>query len=45
METILTNPNELEYLKGLVKLARKHKDEETQRVIHITAVLTVPTIK
>jgi len=45
LETILTIPNELEYLKGLVKLARKHKDEETEQVIHITTVLITPTIK
>jgi hypothetical protein len=28
LEIILRNPNELEYLKGLVKLARRYKDEE-----------------
>jgi hypothetical protein len=29
-ETILTIPRELEYLEGLLKLAKKHKDEKTQ---------------
>jgi hypothetical protein len=29
-ETILTIPRELEYLEGLLKLAKKHKNEKTQ---------------
>jgi len=29
-ETILTIPRELEYLEGLLKLAKRHKDEKTQ---------------
>jgi hypothetical protein len=45
LETISTIPNELKYLKRLVKLSRKHKDEETKQVTHITTVLIVPTIK
>jgi predicted aspartyl protease len=45
METILNVPNELEYFEGLVKLAKKRKDEETQQVTHITTVFIVPTIK
>jgi len=31
METILTIPRKLEYLEGLVKLARRKKDAEGQR--------------
>jgi hypothetical protein len=28
-ETILTIPKKLEYLEGLLKLAKRHKDEQT----------------
>jgi hypothetical protein len=31
METIMRVPGELEYLEGLVKLARRKKDEEIRR--------------
>jgi hypothetical protein len=45
LETILTILNELEYLEGLVKLARRWKDEETQQVMHISSIDVIPTIK
>lgn len=38
LETILTIPGELEYLEGLVKLARKWKDEKTQQVMYISSI-------
>jgi hypothetical protein len=44
-ETILIIPGELEYLEGLVKLAKRWKDEKTQQVIHVSVVTTIPTIK
>jgi predicted aspartyl protease len=43
METILVFPGELEYLEGLVKLARRRKDAEGQRnqiaTVHSTPVI------
>ncbi len=45
LETIIIVLSEFKYLEGLVKLAKKHKDEETQQVIHIVAIHVVPTIK
>jgi hypothetical protein len=44
-ETILIILVELECLEGLVKLAKRCKDEKTQQVIHIVAIHVVPTIK
>jgi hypothetical protein len=45
LETVLTVPGELDYLEGLVKLARRCKDEKKKQVIHIVVVHVVPTIK
>ncbi len=45
LEIILNVYSGLEYLEGLVKLARKCKDEENQQVTHIAIILIVPTIK
>jgi hypothetical protein len=42
LETILTIPSELEYLEGLVKLTRKHKDEKVQ---HVAQVVIAPRCK
>jgi hypothetical protein len=42
LETILNVPSELEYLEGLVKLAIKHKDEETQQVTLLHFLLYPP---
>lgn len=44
-ETILIIPGELEYLEGLVKLAKRRKDEKTQQVTHISLVDAIPAIK
>jgi len=38
-ETILTIPRELEYPKGLLKLAKRHKDEKTQQATNIATIL------
>jgi len=43
LETIMTIPNELEYLKGLVKLAKSHKDEEAQQVTHVAIPILLIT--
>jgi hypothetical protein len=45
LETILKIPNELEYLKGLVKLARRHKDEKAKQFAHVAVVSVLPIIK
>jgi predicted aspartyl protease len=44
METILIIPGKLEYLKGLVKLARRRKDVEGQRN-QVTAIHSTPAIR
>ncbi len=44
METILIILGELEYLEGLVKLARRKKDVE-RHMNHVTAIHTTPTIR
>jgi hypothetical protein len=38
-EIILTIPRELEYLEGLLKLAKRHKDEKTQQSTNIATIL------
>jgi hypothetical protein len=45
LETTLIVLSELKYLEGLVKLAKRRKDEETQQIIHIVAIPILPTIK
>jgi len=45
LEKFLIILGELQYLEGLVKLAKRWKDEEAQQVIHIFVVTTIPTIK
>jgi hypothetical protein len=45
LETIMTILNELEYLQGLVKLAKRHKYEEVQQVAHVVAIPILLTIK
>jgi hypothetical protein len=42
LETILTIPSELEYLEGLMKLTKKHKDEKMQ---HVAQVAITPGCK
>jgi predicted aspartyl protease len=42
METILIIPKELEYLEGLVKLARRKKDAEGQN--QVVAIRSTPTM-
>jgi hypothetical protein len=44
METIIIIPGELEYLEGLVKLARRKKDVEGQKN-QVDAVHSTPTIR
>jgi len=44
MEAIMKIPAELEYLKGLVKLARKRKDEEAGRN-QVATIYNTTTIK
>jgi len=44
METILIIPGKLEYLKGLVKLARRKKDVEGQRN-QVTTIHSTPAIR
>jgi len=44
MEAIMKIPAELEYLKGLVKLARRRKDEEAGRN-QVATVYNTTTIK
>lgn len=44
METILIIPKNLEYLEGLVKLARKRKDVETTQSL-VAIVIPTPNIK
>ncbi len=38
METISIIMGELEYLEVLVKLAKRHKDEEVQQVTHVCCI-------
>jgi hypothetical protein len=45
LETIMTIHGELEYIEGLMKLARRHKNEEVQQVTHVVTILVVPIIK
>jgi hypothetical protein len=44
METIMRIPKELEYLEGLVKLAKRRKDKEIGRN-QVVIVNNTPTIK
>jgi predicted aspartyl protease len=44
METIMPIPKELEYLEGLVKLARRKKDEEAGKN-QVTIVNNTPTVR
>ncbi len=45
LETILTIPSELEYLEGLVKLAKRRKDKKAQQLTHVFVIDAIPTIK
>jgi hypothetical protein len=45
LETILNIIGEFEYLKVLMKLAKRCKDEKIQQVTHIVVILIIPTIK
>lgn len=45
LETNLIILGELEYLEGLVKLARRQKDEKAQQMIHITIIDAIHAIK